>query len=549
MRNGEYRILFTSAGRRVELLQAFREAAKREKVNLRIYAADMSDTAPALCFGDEAVRVCRISDDEYIPQLLRFCREHGIDLLIPTIDTDLLKLSRAKQDFAEEGTRVLISAYDKIAVCRDKRYTYDFFRKCGLCAPETFDSFDKYKLSFPCFIKPKDGSSSINAFRADSQEELKEIAKRVSEYIIQPYIEGREYTVDILCDFDGNAVLITPRERVAVRSGEVLQTRIIEDEEMIRECQRIIENFRPCGPITVQLIKDKITGNNYYIEINPRYGGGAPLSMKAGADSAACVLRLLKGETLGFQEHAAQAGRMYARFDQSIFMSGHGNLPIEINELPAVEPLTTDKRAVVFDLDDTLYNESEYVRSGFGKIAAFLIDRWGSERYSKKAIQDSLFAYFENREPAIDRLFEHCGCQDVGLRAECLRIYREHVPDIALPEEHRQLLMRLRKSGKKLGILTDGRVEGQENKIRALGLDRLVDEYIVTDSLAGNADVRLFRKPNPLAFYVIRERFGVSFEDMVYVGDNKKKDFQGPVSLGMMAVWYHNLQGIYSGER
>lgn len=91
--NGVHKILFTSVGRRVELLQAFREAAKREGISLKIYAADMSDTAPALCFGDVAVRVCRISDEDYIPQLSRICKENGIDLLIPTIDTDLLKLS------------------------------------------------------------------------------------------------------------------------------------------------------------------------------------------------------------------------------------------------------------------------------------------------------------------------------------------------------------------------------------------------------------------------------------------------------------------------
>ncbi len=251
--NGVHKILFTSVGRRVELLQAFREAAKREGISLKIYAADMSDTAPALCFGDVAVRVCRISDEDYIPQLSRICKENGIDLLIPTIDTDLLKLSRARADFERDGTRILISAPDKIALCRDKRLTYDFFRECGLRAPETFDSVDNYDLSFPCFVKPRDGSSSINAFRADSPEELREIAKRVPDYIIQPFIEGEEYTVDIFCDLDGNPVFITPRVRVAVRSGEVLQTRIAGDDVIVAECRRIIEAFEPCGPIVFEI--------------------------------------------------------------------------------------------------------------------------------------------------------------------------------------------------------------------------------------------------------------------------------------------------------
>lgn len=545
----EYRILFTSVGRRVELMQAFREAARREEIDLKIYTADMSDTAPALCFGDVAVRVCRILDEDYIPQLIGICREHRIDLLIPTIDTDLVKLSYARADFEKVGTQVMISAPDKIALCRDKRYTGDFFRKCGLHAPETYDSVERYDRSFPCFIKPKDGSSSINAFRADSMEELREIAKRVPDYIIQPYIEGEEYTVDIFCDLDGNAVFITPRVRVAVRSGEVLQTRIAMDDTIVEECQRIIGAFEPCGPITVQLIREKKSGDDYYIEINPRYGGGAPLSMKAGADSARSVLQMLAGRKTAYQEHAAVDGRMYTRFDQSIYMRADGSRPVEIGCLADVEPLAADKRAVVFDLDDTLYDERDYVRSGFWQVASYLSgmrpEVWGD----RQECEDWLWEAFERGEPAIDRLFERCRCQDDALKAKCLQRYREHFPKIALPEAHRQLLVRLRESGRKLGIITDGRVEGQENKIRALGLEELIDEYVVTDALAGRADVRLFRKPCPLAFHVIRERFGIPFEDMIYVGDNVRKDFQAPASLGMTAVWYHNEHGIYSGER
>lgn len=126
---------------------------------------------------------------------------------------------------------------------------------------------------------------------------MKLYAEKIRDYIIQPFISGKEYTVDIFCDYDGNPVYITPRERLAVRSGEVLKTRIVQDETMIAEMQTLIEVYKPCGQITVQLIQDKNTGDNYYIEINPRFGG-APLSMKAGADSAEAVLKMLNGERL-----------------------------------------------------------------------------------------------------------------------------------------------------------------------------------------------------------------------------------------------------------
>ena len=127
-----------------------------------------------------------------------------------------------------------------------------------------------------------------------------------------------KYTIDIFCDYEGNPVYITPRERLAVRAGEVLKTKITQDDTMIAEMQVLISDFKPCGQITVQLIREETTGDDYYIEINPRFGGGAPLSIKAGADSAKAVIRMLNGEKLKYVEKAAKDGAVYSRFDQSI---------------------------------------------------------------------------------------------------------------------------------------------------------------------------------------------------------------------------------------
>ena len=140
----------------------------------------------------------------------------------------------------------------------------------------------------------------------------------VPDYIIQPYISGTEYTVDAFCDFDGNPIFVTPRIRLAVRAGEVLKTKIDQDEKIIAEMQRLLEKYKPCGAITVQLIRDDKTGEDFYIEINPRFGGGVPLSMKAGADSAEMMLRLIKGEKIAYQDCAAENGSIYSRYDQSI---------------------------------------------------------------------------------------------------------------------------------------------------------------------------------------------------------------------------------------
>ena len=323
----ELKVLFTGAGRRIELIQAFRNAALRLNINLTIFGADLDMTAPALTYCDYVRKVCRMKDDRYIPELISICQKDKIDLLIPTIDTDLLLLSNHVALFGT--TKVLISAPDKIAICRNKNYTSDFFKSCGCYAPAPVNDWRSYEDVFPCFIKPKDGSGSINAFKVESSKELEMYAEQIRDYIVQPFIEGREYTVDIFCDFDGNPIYITPRIRSQVRAGEVLKTQISMDEQIIEECKRIIARFQPVGPMTIQLIRQNTTNKDYFIEINPRFGGGAPLSMKAGARSAEALLSLMVHGKAVCTE-AISDGAVFCRFDQSVCVQkGISHQPLE----------------------------------------------------------------------------------------------------------------------------------------------------------------------------------------------------------------------------
>lgn len=512
----EKHILFTGAGRRIELIQAFRQAALTLDINLKIYGAEMAHTAPALAYCDFTRIVCSMKDEDYIPQLVNICKKDSIDLIIPTIDTDLLVLSKNTDKFEQVGTKVLISKTESIKICRDKNFTSDFFESCGLNAPKTYNNCNDYNGGFPCFIKPKDGSSSIDAYKIENESELSEFANRVDDYVIQPFIDGEEFTVDIFCDFDCEPVYITPRKRLAVRAGEVLKTEIALDETIISECRQLIEKFEPVGAITVQLIKDKITGKNYYIEINPRYGGGAPLSMKAGARSAEAVLRILSGKKLSY-EQIQSSGAVFSRFDQSICVDNSLN----------TQPI----KGVIFDLDDTLYGEKQYVRSGYRKIAEFLNDNTAEEK---------LWSYFLEGKPAIDEYLAEDNKTD--LKDKCLEIYRNQMPDITLYDGVSELINELKAKGIKIGIITDGRVEGQKNKIKSLGLDELIDDIIITDELGGVQ----FRKPNDISFRIMQCRWKLPFEQIVYVGDNPSKDFKAPNQLGMRSVWFDNKDGLYS---
>ena len=536
MAKKQQRILFTSAGRRIELIQAFRDAAAQLHQPLALYGTDLMTTAPALAFCDKPFQVCRIDNPDYIPQLLAICQKEQVDMLIPTIDTDLPILAENKKAFAEIGTTVLVSDPRVIGIANDKRNTYTFFREAGVHTPETCDDYQAYGLGFPAFIKPMDGSGSKDAYRVTDSAHLAELAKKVDAYIVQEFVDGEEFTVDAFCNLSGDPLLITPRRRTLVRAGEVLTTEIIRDEAVIKECQQILKELKAVGPVTIQYIKQRETGKNYFIEINPRFGGGSPLSVKAGARSPELLLRLLAGETVEPDFAAADNGAVYARFDQSVCMTAQHQT---ITDIKDAEDAVQGYEGIIFDLDDTLYNERDYVASGFRAVADMCPEV--PDAYER------LMNSFSSGQPAIDVLVKETMGGDEAAKQKYLATYRSHTPTIELAADTKALLVALRAKGKKLGVITDGRVEGQRAKITALGLSDLVDEIIITDELAGKTgDVMNFRKPNSIAFSIMQRCLGVPLNKMVYVADNSAKDFHACRALGFAGVHYRNKEGLYA---
>ena len=206
---------------------------------------------------------------------------------------------------------------------------------------------------------------------------------------------------------------------------------------------------------------------------------------------------------------------------------------LEISDILEVRKHIEGLKAVIFDLDDTLYSEKEYVRSGYGKIAAVIPE---VENAAEK-----LWSLFEEKKPAIDELLKKENIQSEEVKKACLHAYRYQTPDIHLYEGVTEMLSAFRAEGLKLGIITDGRPEGQRAKLQVLGLETMVDEIIVTDEFGGPE----FRKPNPRAFETTKERLGVEYAEMCYVGDNTKKDFIAPKELGMRSIWFKNSDGLY----
>lgn len=200
---------------------------------------------------------------------------------------------------------------------------------------------------------------------------------------------------------------------------------------------------------------------------------------------------------------------------------------IEIDDILDVEKHIDGLDAVIFDLDDTLYSEKEYVRSGYKKLA---------KKFGEPEIEDELWSAFLKHEPAIDVVLEKHGLSD--RKAEALGIYRNQDPDIHPYPGALEMLKRIEKS-KKVAIITDGRPEGQRAKLRALGLEKV--PFVITDELGGVE----YRKPNPKAFKMMFEKLNTLPEYAAYIGDNIHKDFIAPEKLGMWCIWFRNKDGLY----
>lgn len=314
-------VLILSAGRRVELVNCFKHAARELGVNGSVLAVDCSQTAPALYFADKGIMLPRIKSGDYVEAIIDICKKEAVSLIVPTIDTELLLLAEQKERIEREaGTRVLVSDIEMIKICRNKVVTQRFMEENGFLMPSMITKeqlSEPQKLHFPLFMKPVDGSSSIDAFKAHDERELRTYLQMIDQPIIQEYLEGEEYTVDAFLDFDSHIISIVPRVRIATRSGEISKGRIVKDREIIEDVKRLLNVLKPIGHITIQCKK---TGRGVaYIEINPRFGGGAPMSIMAGADSCSNLYRLLLGENLAYNEDY-RADVTFLRFDSCIML-------------------------------------------------------------------------------------------------------------------------------------------------------------------------------------------------------------------------------------
>jgi carbamoyl-phosphate synthase large subunit len=322
MQPSRVNVLFTSVGRRVELLRAFRNAYGSLNLSGKIVAVDIDPLAPALQAADYSYLVPRVSSPDYISTLAEICRREKVTVIFPLIDPDISILAANRTALEETGARVAVVSPQTAAIAADKWLTAEFFRRVGVATPQTWfpGQLGPEKADYPLFIKPREGSAANGTFRVNNARELNFFSAYIREPIVQEYLPGPEITSDVVCDLDGQVLGVVSRRRIEVRWGEVAKGVTVYHPAITEGCIRIAKELPAIGPITVQcMMKDELP---YFTEINARFGGGAPLGIAAGADYPKWLLARLTGIPIELPPIGSYRTGLYmTRHDDSFFLT------------------------------------------------------------------------------------------------------------------------------------------------------------------------------------------------------------------------------------
>ena len=318
-----HNVLISSAGRRVALLRCFEAAITELGLDGEVLTTDMSDRAPACHASSRSFQVPRCTSSEFIPRMLELVERERVMLLIPTLDHELLVYAEHRAEFARVGCHVAVSGPETIAIARDKRLTHSWMQENGFPVPRQLELAEAAaiasELSFPVIAKPIGGSCSIGVFRCETPQEL--IGFQTTEtYIVESEAKGREFTVDMFVDRAGRCRVTVPRERLETRAGEVSKgiTRHIPAVEQL--ATNIAETLpEASGVLNAQVFFDETTGELAVIEVNPRFGGGYPLSCQAGANCPKWLIQECLDQSIEVPPWSENL--LMLRYDDAVFVN------------------------------------------------------------------------------------------------------------------------------------------------------------------------------------------------------------------------------------
>ena len=306
-------VLITSVARKVWLVEAFRRALAA--CGGTVLASDADPLAVGLRLADGQVELPRQSEPGFEAALLAACEAQRVGLIVPTRDTELPWFAARRETLAAVGAVVMVAPPDVIAVCQDKLAFADACLANGFAVADVLR--DPARARFPLFARPRrGGAGGRGAVRIDDAAALARLAP-FNDFIVQAFVDAPEYTIDLFCDFSGRVLTVVPRGRLRVAAGESVVGVTVEAPPLVARAAALAASLGLVGQNTLQCFWDG--GEPRWIEINPRFGGGAALGFAAGADTPSLLVRLAAGETLAPRIGAYERGLYLFRYGADHF--------------------------------------------------------------------------------------------------------------------------------------------------------------------------------------------------------------------------------------
>lgn len=319
-------ILITSAGRRVSLVRSFQKELKKSNLEGKVYATDFSPMLSAACqIADQFFEVPKLDESNYIDYLIELCKVQNISLVVPTIDTELLDLAENRMRFEDQGIAVVISSAEFVSMCRNKRVIHEFFESHNISVAKEYDK-DNFKL--PLFIKPIDGSRSVDTFLIRSKDDLTDYHFNNEKLMFLEYLDHNdyeEYTCDLYFGKDHKLKCVVPRKRIEVRDGEVYKALTVRNAIVVYIKKNLKQIDGAVGCLTVQFFMHKTDDQKIYgIEINPRFGGGYPLTYLSGANFSKWIIEeYMLGKSVEENFDMWESDLLMIRYDDEILVHGY----------------------------------------------------------------------------------------------------------------------------------------------------------------------------------------------------------------------------------
>lgn len=314
-------ILITSASRKVALIEAFKTAVLKEGGG-KIISVDSSSLSPALLRSDVGLVVPESDNDNFIAALIKICKKYKVKLIVPTRDEELVLFSKNRDMFKNKGIEVMVAKQGTIELCLDKRKFLSFCKKNNLPVPNTYTVGEllQSKVAFPLFVRPRMGKSGKGVFLINNREQLNIFLREAGSFIFQELVKAKEYTIDLFADFKGKIISVVPRERIMVFGGESFIGKTYKNMILINAAIDLAKKLNLIGHNTIQCFYDRKKDTVKFIEVNPRFGGGAALGFKSGAHTPLFLTKLLLGKTVRSQIGKFKENMVMLRYTEDMFV-------------------------------------------------------------------------------------------------------------------------------------------------------------------------------------------------------------------------------------